>query len=378
MGLLAKIKTLKRRGDRPPKGLLKKSIETLHELGDEETALPSEPEEVWSDSSETAGLLRIAQLRSKPSTPEPTQETPEEPIGGLAASDAEAAKPAAPPGRCAKGPDSITSFFRMLHDRFGFSKGTLLVTVFNKAELIPCAATGLDEESIRSLQIDPKEVLLLLADTSSDNFTVLSASKLDGVRNLFSDQDFDQFNELLLAPVYSNGNPISLLILSDISENQLQEMKEALGEHYSSIVQARYTAIENMGEHRIKPADELDKDLEFVRESTRTGLTPLLFKVSFRSAIESIVAENSLINFDWLETDILQIIGSLLGNLGNLYVLADMSVLLVVQHATELDDQIVAHQISTSLRIFFSDIESPLFVEVEEQTVKGLSADSVK
>ena len=378
MGLLAKIKTLKRRAGRTPKGLLKKSIESLHEVGDEETALPSEPDEVWSDSSETAGLLRIAQLRSKSSATEPIQETPEEPIGDFAASDAEADKSATRLGRLSNGFDSITSFFRILHDRFGFSKGTLLVTVFNKVELMPCAVTGFDEESIRLLQIDPKDVPPLLTDTSSDCFSVLSASKLDGVRNLFSDQDFDEFNELLLAPVYSNGNPISLLILSDISENQLKEMQDALGEDYSSIVQARYSAIEDMGEHRIKPADELDKNLELVRESTKTGLTPHLYKVSFRPAIESIVAENSLINADWLKTDILQIIGSLLGNLGNLYVLADMSVLLVVQHATELDDQLVAHQTSASLRIFFSDTEAPLFVEVEDQTVESLSADSVK
>ena len=378
MGLLAKIKTLKRRVGRTPKGLLKKSIESLYEVGDEETALPSELYDVKSDSSEPLGLLRIAQLRSKSSATEATQETPEELIEDLADSDAEADKSVTRLGRLSNGLNSVTSFFRILHDRFGFSKGTLLLTVFNKVELIPCAATGLDDESIKLLQIDPKDVPPLLTDTSSDCFSVLSASKLDEVRNLFSDPDFDQLNELLLAPVYSNGNPISLLILSDISENQLQEMQDVLGEEYSSIVQARYSAVEDMGEHRIKPADELDKNLELVRESTKTGLTPRLYKVSFRPAIESIVAEDSFINTDWLEAEILQIIGSLLGNLGNLYVLSDMSVLLIMQHATELDDQLVAHQTSTSLRKFFSDTEAPLFVEVEDQTVEDLSAALVK
>ncbi len=378
MGLLAKIKTLKRRVGRTPKGLLKKSIESLYEVGDEETALPSELYDVKSDSSEPLGLLRIAQLRSKSSATEATQETPEELIENFADSDAEADKSVTRLGRLSNGLNSVTSFFRILHDRFGFSKGTLLLTVFNKVELIPCAATGLDDESIKLLQIDPKDVPPLLIDASSGCFSVLSASKLDEVRNLFSDPDFDQFNELLLAPVYSNGNPISLLILSDISENQLQEMQDVLGEECSSIVQARYSAVEDMGEHRIKPADELDKNLELVRESTKTGLTPRLYKVSFRPAIESIVAEDSFINTDWLEAEILQIIGSLLGNLGNLYVLSDMSVLLIMQHATELDDQLVAHQPSTSLRKFFSGTEAPLFVEVEDQTVEGLSAALVK
>jgi len=385
MGLLAKIGTLKRRAGRPPKGLLKKSAESLHELAGEETALPGEPDEVKSDSSETAGLLRVAKLRSKPSAAKPAQETPEESTEDYAASppleeeppeEAETDKSVTKPGSLSKGFDSVTSFFRMLHDRFGFSRGTLLVTVSNRAELIPCAVTGFDEESIRLLHIDPKDIPPLLTDTSSDCFSVLS--EIERVRNLFSDQDFEQFNELLLAPVYLDDNPISLLILPDISENQLQEMQDVLGEEYRSIVQARYSAIEDMGDHRIKPADELNKDLDLVRESTKTGLAPHLYKVSFRPAIESIVAENSLINSDWLEADILQIIGSLLGNLGNLYVLGDMSVLLVMQHATELDNHLVAHQTSTSLRKFFSDTEAPLFVEVEDQTVEGLSADSIK
>ncbi len=386
MGLIAKINTLKRRAGRPPKGLLRKSVESLHEVGGEVTALPGEPDEVKSDSSETTGLLRIAQLRSKPSAAEPARETPEEATDDYGASppleeeppeEAETDKSVTKPGGLSKGFDSVTSFFRMLHDRFGFSRGTLLVTVSNKIELIPCAVTGFDEESIRLLHIDPKEIPPLLTDTSSDCFSVLSESKLNGVRNLFSDQDFEQFNELLLAPVYLDDNPISLLILPDISENQLQEMQDVLGEEYRSIVQARYSAIEDMGDHRIRPADELNKNLDLVRESTKTGLAPHLYKVSFRPAIESIVAENSLINSDWLEADILQIIGSLLGNLGNLYVLGDMSVLLVMQHATELDNHLVAHQTSTSLRKFFSDTEAPLFVEVEDQTVEGLSADSI-
>ena len=88
MGLLAKIKTLKRRVGRTPKGLLKKSIESLYEVGDEETALPSELYDVKSDSSEPLGLLRIAQLSSKSSATEATQETPEELIENFAESDA--------------------------------------------------------------------------------------------------------------------------------------------------------------------------------------------------------------------------------------------------------------------------------------------------
>jgi hypothetical protein len=321
-------------------------------------------------SDQASGLLGVAlgRAKQKTSVSEVLVESPPSP---------ETDQTATPLGIVTTGLDSVTSFFQVLHSRAGFRKGALLIAVMGRAELVPCSVTGFDEVTTDLLEVDAKKASLLFDGSSSDSHSVLSRKNRDEVKMLFSDRDFETLDEIFLSPVYAEKDPISLLILSGIADKQIRETQSMLNEDYAIIVKAHYTAIKEMDNHRIKPAKELDGELELMRESSRAGLSPLLYKISFESVIENIAAAHSFINTAWLQSEMRFVVGSLLRNLGNLYELDERSVMLVCQHASELDDQLIAHQASTRLRSLYSNTEAPLSIEIENQKIESLSTPPV-
>jgi hypothetical protein len=371
MGLLAKINTLKSRGGRKAEGLLVKSLESLQRIDSKEILVPTESEELQLESEEPKGLLKASQLfariaeERRESLPADQKISPTAELTELQEEEDTVTQI----GKLSRGFDSVPHFFRILHDWLEFRKGSLLVTVNNSNELIPCALTGFNSASIKSLRIAPEEVPPLLTNACSE----FSKGSLEKARNLFSDQDFDDLEALFLSPVSSGGKTISLLIVSGISEDRFKEAENVLGGEYPKIIQARYSVLKSIADRRYRAETDLSQDLDLIRESIKNGLVPSLYKVSYEPVIERLTSDNTFINAEWLEKDLLQILGYLLSNLGNLYLLGDRSVLLVVQHASDIDNRLMAHQTAMALRKYYSETRSPLLVRIEYQTVEDIS-----
>jgi hypothetical protein len=186
----------------------------------------------------------------------------------------------------------------------------------------------------------------------------------------FSEADYKDLEKLIVKPLYADGQTISLIVLTGLSDQKVQALDLLFSKEAGELVQAGQSLLRLINTETVNSKEFLQRE---VQEDRATGdkAVHCLFEISPARVQSDILSENKLINREWLQEGLLHVVGHVFSGLGRLYSNGE-AVYLLISNSETKDVQLLVHQASVSLSQFFKCTNSTLRLQIEEKNLEDI------
>ena len=262
-----------------------------------------------------------------------------------------------------KGVESPAELFRIIQKYIQFEKGVLLLLVGESRMWMPCSSKGLEDHSLELLKIPFNDALPFFAEKSTVLCRITDKNALNDFKNLFSETDFNESENLILKPFYYRDSPAALFIIMNLEERHIVRLNEVLQSVAAEQINARYEIYSEL--ENSEPENQASLE-DQIKSALEKGRKPALFRIAFDSVLKSISAENEYSNPEWLRQDLLPIVNHIYHKAGATFECEDDSILFLTDNSEQLDSALIAHQSSVSLRKYIKKANISLDIQPQD------------
>ena len=260
------------------------------------------------------------------------------------------------------GIDSPFFIFNVLKNHLNFNKGCFLFSSAQNQSFIPGIKTNISNQSLRALGQSQNKYLNLLNHRKTLFIDI--KKELNNIKWLFSGQDYNEIENLLLFPFFSNNNFTALLILCNIKSEYINILNTLFINYSEEIVNNRYSILNTLDSSLVLSENELK--LTFNKKSSKSKLA---IKLTFDLIINTILKENSLITANIIRHDLYLIFSNYFKKSASVYKSENNCITLIFNRIKELDIELLSHQISIYLKEYYKEISGKL--EISGSIIKS-------
>jgi hypothetical protein len=268
-----------------------------------------------------------------------------------------------------KGIEIPGHLYRLLKKNFIIKKGALLLPDSNGDVFLPWSISGFDKTTERRMRIDKAIIKNIMQDHEGKIIT-LSGKNLDQLRDCFSSREFALIDSMLICPFVFNDTILAVLIFSEsIYLNAPEEILNLIMTVISE------TANPLLYEVRDKFLAKLDTKpipsnlsvtsliRKLISSSNGSGESPKVICIDISNVITAIQDVINDMDSFRLKADIFQILTAMIGTSGYVFSGKGNNIIIISTQNKIPDEELLLHQISTSLKDIFEEMSQPAEIE---------------
>ena len=264
-------------------------------------------------------------------------------------------------------------------------KGALLLSDSNGEIFLPWSATGYDKTTERRMRLGKTVLESILKDHATEIIT-LSGKELDQLRDCFSSREFALIESMMICPFAFNNTLLAVLIFSEsiylnAPEDILNLIMTVISETASPLLfEGRDKFLAKLNIKSISSNESIAAVLKkLIASSNGSGDSPKVFCLDVGKVITAIQDVITDLDSFRLKADILQVLTAMMGTSGYVFSGKGNNIIIVSTHDRIPDDELLLHQISTSLKDIFEEMIQPVEIvySVRSYPADGDSADQL-
>jgi hypothetical protein len=257
--------------------------------------------------------------------------------------------------------DLPSRLFGLLKDRFGITKGALLLHDAERQVFAPWAATGYDQATLRRMRIPPDDAAVMQV-AEGRSTAIGEGGALPNFRRYFSSREAGSLPDFItLSGFGDRGHLLGLLVITEASPGPWRPTSTPFHATMSEAAAAAVPALHRLRDEILRagrpgpvsPKEAREDLTRFLAAHVRDTQPFTVFTLSLERCRKRVISENPWYDHFRLEEDLRGVVAAFTADLGRAVHLGRLRFLVAVRDLSPADVDLFAHQLASMLGSLF-------------------------